>query len=326
MRRAHSRQFPLTHSRAPLPKLGGLLFIVALAVGCSRSRALASAATPPQPPAVEFIGEWGTAGSDPGQLNDPVGPAVDDSGRVFLADRGTESVDKFEANGVPLLSFEDPSIRGTDAISVDYGGGIYLADLRVGTMRIFFPEGDFLRAFHIAPQRDWAGPFRFSVDEGGKVFVPDPAGGRIVVLDSHGKLERAWKVSPASAGAPSRPSMAVAAPDGAIYVGDWQAGRIVKYSSEGAPMPGWQDAAAPAAPLLGLAVSSKFLFALRDAAPRLQIWTLDGRLKMSDDLGGRLDAPSPSKASLGVNPSGDLVVLNPAGPRILRFRIHLDSP
>jgi hypothetical protein len=99
--------------------------------------------------------------------------------------------------------------------------------------------------------------------------------------------------------------------------------------------------------VLALAVSPKYVFALHAASPRLQVWTLDGQPQLSDDLGGRLAAAPPhdsspaapgtaarQPASLAISPRGELVVLLPgglpggdtAGPRVLRFRIHLDSP
>lgn len=306
--------------------------------GCSRGRSQAAAAPLPQVPAVEFVSQWGMHGDDPGQLNDPVGPAMDGIGRVYVVDRGTGSIEKFETSGVPLLSFDYPSLRNAAGIAVDFGGGIYVADARLGAIQIFFPEGDFIRSFHIAAQRGWQGPFGFGIDDGGKVFVSDPEGGRVQVFDSHGKIVRVWKLPASAAGEPAHPSMAVTAVDGSVYVGDPQAGRIVKYSSDGQEIADWGGTAGTTAPLLSLGVSEKYVFALRDAAPHLEIWTPDGHLKMTDNLGGLLDgappspgaaAPtesSPGKPSLAVDAQDDLVVLDPAVPRVLRFRIHLDPP
>jgi DNA-binding beta-propeller fold protein YncE len=267
-------------------------------------------------------------GNDPGQLNDPIGPAVDDEDRVYVANGGTTTIEKFEIGGVPLLSFDDPGAHSAAGIAVDRGGGIYVADARYGLIQVFFPEGDFIRSFHIAPQRNWEGPFGFSIDDSGKLFVPDPSGGRVQVFDAKGKVVHIWKFAGGASGQPGHPAMAaVDESDGSVYVGEWQTGRIVKYSTDGRQIA--EFSASPsgaAAPLLSLAASAKYLFALRDAAPHLEIWTLDGHLKMTDNLGGRLDAASPGKASLAVSGQDDLVVLNPAGPRVLRFRTHLDNP
>jgi DNA-binding beta-propeller fold protein YncE len=326
---ARQRWFSVRHDlHAPRRVFASIVLLALVVAGCSRSRSQAAAASKPQLPAVEYIGEWGTAGDDPGQLNDPIGPAVDDDGRIYVADRGAGSIEKFETGGVPLLSFDDASARSAAGIAVDRGGGIYVADGRNGLVQIFFPEGDFIRSFHIAPLRNWQGPFAFSIDDGGKVYVPDPGGGRIQVFDSKGRIEHAWKVAAGAGGQAGHPAMAIAGPsDGSVYVGDWQAGRILKYSSDGRQIMDWGEPASGAAtPLLSLGASTKYLFALRDAAPRLEIWTLDGHLKTTDNLGGRLDAASPGKASLAVSGEDELVVLDPAGPRVLRFRTHLDAP
>jgi hypothetical protein len=314
-------------SHVPSRIIVALVLLVLVVVGCSRGRSEAAAASRPLTPAVEFIGQWGTHGKDPGQLDDPIGPAVDDEKRVYVADRGTASIEKFEDAGVPLLAFDNSSARSAAGIAVDRGGGIYVADVHYGLIQVFFPEGDFIRAFHIAPQRNWQGPFAFSIDDSGKLFVPDPTGGRIQVFDAKGRIRSFWKFPPSAAGQPGHPAMAIAGTsDDSVYAGDWETGRIVKYSSEGRAVSDWPAAPGVAAPLLSLGVSAKYLFALRDAAPRLEIWTLDGHLKMTDNLGGRLDATSPGRASLAVSGQGELVVLDPAGPRVLRFRVQLDSP
>jgi hypothetical protein len=297
-------------------------FMALLLNGCTRSNSQAAA---PQVPSFEFVGEWGTRGDDPGQLNDPVGPAVDNTGRVYFASRGRESVDKFTAIGTPLLSFQDPAVRNASAIALDSGGGIYVADLHVGMVRLFFPEGDFLRSFHVPPQRNYQGPFAFSVDSEGNIFVPDPEGGRIQRINSHGTVGKEWKIQPSASGQPGRPAIAVAGQDGFVYVGDVANGRIMKYA-DGALLAVWGATSGSPGALLSIAASAKYLYVLRNADPCLEVWTFDGQRKFIDNLGGRLDVTSPSKASLAITSQNELVVLDPTVPRILHFRIHLDSP
>ena len=136
--------------------------------------------------------------------DDPVGPAVDTFGRVYLASRGSGLLDKFDSAGVPLISFEADGVRHASGIAVDSGGGIYIADAATGEIRVYFPEGDFLRSLRVAPERNFAGPFGLSVAADGTIFVPDPSGGRIQVLSSQGKIERIWRVLPSAAGGKPR--------------------------------------------------------------------------------------------------------------------------
>lgn len=290
--------------------------------GCSRVQP--QAAVVPQQPALEFIGQWGVAGDGPGQLADPVGPAVDTFGRVYLASRGSGLLHKFDSTGVPLISFEADGVRHASGLAVDSGGGIYIAEAAAGQIRVYFPEGDFLRSLPIAPERNLTGPFGFSVAADGAVFVPDPSGGRIQVLSSQGKIERIWRVPPdAAAGKPPKPVVAAVGQDGFVYVGDAQTNRVVKFTREGMRVAAWADSGDDPAPLLSLAVSSNYVFMLRGGSPRLVVWTLDGQKRLADNLGDRLDAAPRNAGSLALSPAGELIVLDPSAPRVLRFRIHL---
>src|ERR1700674_825592 len=291
-------------------RLAFVLFVIpplwiASAAGCSRGRSQVVAA--PAPPSLEFVGQWGVHGQAPGQLDQPIALAVDTVGRVYFADRGTGSVQKFTISGVPLLAFEDSAIRGAAGIAVDDGGGIYVADARAGQIRIFFPEGDLLRVIRIAPQRRFEGPFIFSTGADGELFVPDPAGGRIQVLTPRGEIKRVWRVSPGSADGQAHPVAVVAGPDGFVYVGDALTGRIFKFSAGGERVAIWNDSAG-AGRSWGLAVTEDHLFVLRGASPHLEVWTLDGRQELTDDLGGRLSA-QPDAASLALAPGGELLVM-----------------
>src|SRR5690348_1099928 len=85
-----------------------LLFFLGLA-GCSHVAPQAAAA--PQTVPFEFIGQWGMQGDGPGQLNDPVGPALDGFGRLYFVNRASGFVQKFEPSGAPLLSFDADGAR-----------------------------------------------------------------------------------------------------------------------------------------------------------------------------------------------------------------------
>jgi DNA-binding beta-propeller fold protein YncE len=304
-------------------------FLLFLLAGCSRVQP--QAAVVPQAPPLEFIGQWGVAGDGPGQLDNPVGPAVDTFGRVYLASRGSGLLNKFDSAGVPLISFDADGVRRASGIAVDIGGGIYIADAASGQIRVYFPEGDFLRLLQVAPERNFAGPFGLSVAADGAIFVPDPIGGRVQVLSSQGKIERIWRVLPdvaagkpsSTAAKPSKPVVAAVGPDGFVYVVDAQTNRVVKFTREGARVAVWDDSADAPAPLLGLAVSSNYVFALRGDSPRIVVWTLDGQRRLADNLGDRLDAAPPNAGSLALSPAGELIVLDPSAPRVLRFRLHL---
>jgi hypothetical protein len=290
------------------------------------SRAHSQAAGIVKLPPIEFVEQWGVRGSEPGQLENPVGPAIDPLGRVYFADRATHFIQKFESGGRPLLCFENGAARTADAIAVDSGGAIYVANSRAGTIQLFFPEGDPLRAMRIAPQRNFEGPFAFSIDADGRIYVPDPAGARVQVFNSRGQLLTIWKILPDASEKAAHPFAAVADHDGAVYVGDAADSRILKFTRDGVQSAGFKSPdSGEDSHLLGLAVGAKHVFALRGFPLRLEVWSEDGHRELIDALGDRLSAVE-SAAYLAADAAGNLMVLDPEARRVLRFRVHLDLP
>lgn len=250
---------------------------------------------------------------------------MDPIGRVYFVDRATSFVQKFETTGIPLLCFQTYAARNADAIAVDSGGAIYLANSRIGAIQVFFPQGDPLRAMRVAPQRNPEGPFVFSIDADGRIYVPDGAGARVEVLNSRGQILRIWRVLPKAGEKAAHPFAAVADSD-AVYVGDAADGRILKFARDGVQIAAFEEPdTGGASRLLGLAISAKHVFALRGFPLQLEAWSEDGRRELVDTLGGRLSAIE-SAAYLAADAAGDLVVLDPEGRRVLHFRAHLDHP
>jgi streptogramin lyase len=258
-----------------------------------------------------------------------VGIAVDLNARVYLADRRTGLLQKFESGGVPLFSFQDRAVRSASSLAVDSGGAIYIADARAGRIWIRFPDGDLLRNFRVAPQRGADGSFGFSVAADGTVFVPDPDGGRIQAFRPNGQLERVWRLPPSSTGEPARPVAVAAGLDEFVYVGEARTGRIFKYTRQGAQVGVWDAPADAVAPLRGIAISRSHLFALRGAtppAPQIDVWTLDGRRILTDTLGSRLGASPSASLFLAASRDEQVFLLDPAQTRVLHFRLRFSTP
>jgi streptogramin lyase len=300
-----------------------LIAFFSVITGCSHAQSQAVSAV--KPPPIEFVQEWGIRGIDPGQFETPIGPALDAIGRVYFADRATGFVQKFEAGGIPLLCFETPAARTADAIAVDSGGAIYVVNLHLGTMQLFFPQGDPLRVLRIAPRRNYEGPFAFSIDADGRIYVPDPAGARVQIFNSHGQILRIWRILPEASERAAQPFAAVANND-AVYVGDAASGRILKFTRDGVQSAGFKSPdSEDNSQLLGLAAAAKHVFALRGSPPRIEVWSEDGHREFVDTLEDRLSAVE-SAVYFTADAAGDLIVLDREARRVLRFRTHLDLP
>ncbi len=280
---------------------------------------------PQPPPPFQFLGAWGEKGDGPGKFGAPSAFATDALGNVFFADPGAGFIDKFEAKGTPLLTFEDARVRHATGVAVDSGGAIYLAEAERGNIFIFFPDGTFLRAVQSAPQQHFSGPLGISVDDEGNLYVPDPAGSRVAKINDRGRLIK-FLAAPPDAAPDEKPSWVAASRDGSVYVAYFKTGRVAKYSSDGALETSWNAAAGPAVeshPISGLAVGDGFVFTMSAAPLQIRVWTPDGQHKLDANLTehlGEIAAPQ-----IAVTPHSELLVFDPAACRVFWFRMNLDS-
>ena len=264
-------------------------------------------------------------GENPGELAQPVGLAVDGANRVYIADRRTGLLQKFESSGVPALAAEDLSVRGASALAVDSGGAIYVADARGGRVWIHYPDGDVLRNFRIATQRAVDPAFSFGITSDGLIIVPDPDGGRLQVFNATGRLENIWRLPRITAAKPARPIAAAVGLDDFVYAGDAATGRIVKFDSEGEQVGVWETPADAAGMLRGLAVSRNYVLVLRGAQPQLEVWNLLGQRLLTQSFGGHLDTTATTPLYFAASEDDQIFLLDPARLRVLRFKLHMPA-
>jgi streptogramin lyase len=302
-----------------------LLAISFLASCGNRANPAAKPQVPPPPP-FEFLGSWGEKGEGPGKLDTPIAFAADTLGNIFFADPAVDYVHKFESKGTPLLSFEDPRVRHAAGISVDAGGAIYIVDPQLGNIIVFFPDGTFFQAWHIAPQRHFSGAVGVGIDEEGTLYSPDIANSRIQKFNNHGRLVTTWPAPQKPISPEERPSWVAAEPDNAVFVAYLNTGRVEKFSPEGTSIASWPATDAPSgnfSPLSALAVNTEYVFTMGASSSEIRVWNTDGQHKLDADLAanlGKIAAPQ-----LAVTPHGELLVFDPSAQKVFRFRMHLKS-
>jgi DNA-binding beta-propeller fold protein YncE len=150
--------------------------------------------TPPS-----FLQTWGSFGSGPGQLNTPVGIAIDQAGDVFVTDRLNHRIQKFDRHGQVLAQWGS------------FGRGL----------------GQFQE------------PFGIAVDAEGTMFVSEFSGQRIQKLDSTGIPLGAWGSLGTQNGQFSSPAGLALDSTGALLVADMGNGRIQKFDSDGLFLGKW---------------------------------------------------------------------------------------
>jgi len=75
-----------------------------------------------------FLFQWGTKGSGPGQFDLPHGIALDAQGHVYVADRGNQRIQVFDADGHYLSHWQGGPLGRPYAIALDAHGHAYIAD------------------------------------------------------------------------------------------------------------------------------------------------------------------------------------------------------
>jgi tripartite motif-containing protein 71 len=326
----------IARARLPVPVLVLLLLSTS---GCSRLSPSAQAQNNP-PPALEFVGQWGTKGEDPGQLDDPQSIAVDSIGNVYIADAGNGFIGKFAANGTPLLSFQESRLKEPQSIAVDSGGAMYITDPARSMVFVVFPtsEHDRHRVLRLRTRPSSENSLSVAVDDEGMIYVLDENAGRVFTFSPRLRLWRSWIPSAGRAiGRNHATSLGPIRANGAgdIYVADQDGNRLLRFDPAGrflAEIPASaakvtsvaaSSEATAATPRISgeFAVSRDYIFVMDANGVTLHVWNLDGSPKLDIDLSPQLGQAHRPPA-LAVGTRRDLFVLDSTNCRVLRYRIN----
>jgi len=298
-----------------------LLLTVLAFAGCSGKETPAQVQAAPAP-ALSYIGAWGVKGSDPGQLDKPASVASDGVGNVFIADRGSEFIDKFDWSGTPLLSFQQIGLNHPLWITVDSGAAIYVSDPARASVFVFLPDGDRYRELRVRARPSADNLLSVAVSDDGTVYVLDGSTAKVTQFDSRLRFARTWTVPGVPEGTEVNAGPIVAASDGSLYVGDAATGLIRHLTHEGEAQ--GEIGPPPNGGRLGdrFAVSTNAIFAMDADGRTVHMFGLDGSLKLSADLAPQLGQGARKPPALAASPRQELLVLDDSAARVLRYRIQ----
>jgi len=139
-----------------------------------------------------YITEFGTAGFDPGQFDEPVAMAIASSGTVFVTDTWNQRIQAFVPNGtgdfyIPIAQWDvngwfGQSVDNKPFIAVDDQENVYITDPEGYRVIEFTSSGEFVRAwgaFGNAPE-ELGLASGIVVDRQGHVWVTDAGNNRIL--------------------------------------------------------------------------------------------------------------------------------------------------
>jgi len=134
-----------------------------------------------------FITQFGGAGIQPGQLDEPVGVAIAPDGNLVVDDTWNQRLQILAPDGSPVRQLEikgwlDQSVTNKPYVAVDKNGNIYTVDPTGFRVLVFGPDGAFKATFGDigTDDKSFQLPIGIAVDENGNVYVSDASLGRIL--------------------------------------------------------------------------------------------------------------------------------------------------
>jgi len=196
---------------------------------------------------VSALTTFGSFGSATGLFNAPRGIGVGRDGSVYVADSRNHRIQKFDADGKPLLSWGafGSTDQGTGdpgkfnepwGVAVGPDGSVYVADTWNHRIQKFDANGTFVKTWgHWAQDGaldSFYGPRAVAVDAAGLVYVADTGNKRVVVFDQDGNGKAIIGSPGSDPGLLDEPVGVAAGTDGTVYVVDTWNQRIQTFKPD----------------------------------------------------------------------------------------------
>ena len=88
----------------------------------------------------------GTFGTEPGQLNAPLGVAADAGGNVYVTDSTDDAIKRFSASGAFIGSVANPQVVHPHGIAIDAIGQLWVADGIANRVAVLTTQGALVRS------------------------------------------------------------------------------------------------------------------------------------------------------------------------------------
>lgn len=181
----------------------------------------------------DYLGEWGTYGTAPGQLIWPHAMVFDHQHRLLISDEGRHDVQLFDQNGQLLQSWGGPGrepgqFNRPSGLAMDSSGHVLVVDAGNHRLQKFDSEGRFMTAWGTfgSGVGQLNMPWGVAVDAADNVYVTDWRNDRLQVFDPTGHSLAILGASGTADGQFRRPTGISMDGAGNVIVADWGNERV----------------------------------------------------------------------------------------------------
>jgi DNA-binding beta-propeller fold protein YncE len=189
----------------------------------------------------DYLGEWGTYGTGPGQLVWPNSMRLDAHGRLLISDEWRHDVQCIDQEGTLLHSWggpgtEDGRFNRAAGLAFDVAGNVIVVDAGNHRLQKFDPEGHFMMKWGAfgSGVGQLNMPWGVAVDAADQIYVADWRNDRLQVFDAEGRSLATIGSSGANDGQFRRPAGISIDSAGHIIVADWGNERVQILRPDGA--------------------------------------------------------------------------------------------
>ncbi|PKB65183.1 MAG: hypothetical protein BZY80_00790 [SAR202 cluster bacterium Io17-Chloro-G2] len=191
----------------------------------------------------EYLGEFGTGGTESGQFWWPSSLAFDGDERLYVSDEALQRISIFSKEGRFLAQWGeggsmDGQLNRPSYIAFDGDDNLLVADSLNHRVQRFTKDGRFLAKWG-SPGKGpglFDHPWGIALDGQGDVYVSDWRNDRIQKFNASGEFLAQIGEPGEGAGRLNRPAGLAIDPNGYINVADWGNERVQVFNSDGIPV------------------------------------------------------------------------------------------
>jgi DNA-binding beta-propeller fold protein YncE len=187
----------------------------------------------------------GGKGTGKGELDAPLGIAVDSSGNVLVADSGNGRIEKFSPTSTFISAMGtkgsgNGQLGAPNGIAVDRNGNLYIADAGNHRVQKLAANGGLVAEWK-GPEPGFYGPRRIAIGPDDSIYVVDQGHTRIVKFNPNGQVLATWGTKGNNDAQFDDPtSVAVDPTTNKVYVADPRNKRIQVFDANGKFLTKWE--------------------------------------------------------------------------------------